>query len=34
MLTVTDRVAILTLCLDCLALGYSMESHDNKDTKK
>ena len=34
MLTVADIVAILTLCLDCFALGYSMGSHDSKDTKK
>ncbi len=33
MLTVADLVAILTLCLDCFALGYSMGSHDSKDTK-
>lgn len=34
MLTIGDLIAVISLCLTCLGLGYSIGSNSDKTTKK
>lgn len=34
MLTVSELIAVISLCVTCFGLGYTMGSHDSEDTKK
>lgn len=32
-LTISDLIAVISLCVSCFGLGYSMESRDEKHKK-